>query len=189
MYFRVGLYAGAILAAPWIFYQLWMFVSAGLYKRERRYVLYALPFSAGLFVTGAVFFLLVVSKPMLAFLLGFNSWLELQSIITFEEHVEFVTNMMLVFGLCFQMPLAVLTLAKVGIVSLAGLNKYRRHAIVVILIVAAIVTVSPSPLDQLVLAIPMWLLYELGVVLTYFLVEKPRRREEAAEAAEAAQER
>lgn len=183
MYFRVSLYAGTILAAPWIFYHLWMFVSAGLYKKERRYVLMTLPFSAGLFVTGAVFFLFVVSKPMLAFLLGFNDWLGIESIITFQEHVEFVTNMMLVFGVCFQMPLAVLILAKIGIVSMAGLNRYRRHVIVIILIVAAFVTVSPSPIDQLVLAIPMWMLYELGVLLAYFLVEKPRRKQEALDAA------
>jgi sec-independent protein translocase protein TatC len=96
--------------------------------------------------------------------------------------------MMLIFGLCFQMPLAVLILAKIGLISVKTLSRYRKHAIVGILVVAAILSPSPSPLDQMALAIPMYLLYEFGVVLAYFLVERKRRREEAAEAAEEAAE-
>jgi len=86
---------------------------------------------------------------------------------------------MMVFGFCFQMPIAVLILGKMGLVTVKTLNRYQKHMIVAILILAALVT-GPSPLDQIALAIPMWMLYEIGVLLVYFLVEKKRRAEDAA---------
>ena len=175
VYFQVTLIAGAILASPWIFYQLWQFVSAGLYPRERRYVTAAVPASVGLFVAGAAFYLFVMAVPMLRFLIGFGNWLEVKPIVTLEEHIHQMTMMMLVCGLSFQMPLVVLILAKMGLVTLAMLNHFRRHVIVLILIVAGIATPSPSPLDQIVLAVPMWLLYELGVLLVYLLVTRKQR--------------
>ena len=184
MYLQIGFYCGLVIASPWVFYELWMFVAAGLYKHERRYVLTAVPFCTGLFVTGAAFYLFVVSRPTLRFLLGFNTWLGIEPLITFSNHVDFMTNMMLVFGLCFQLPVAMLVLAKMGVVTIKTLHHYRRHAIVVILIVAAVLTPSPSPVDQLALAIPMWLLYELGVVLVYFLVTRKQRAEETGQAAD-----
>ena len=134
---------------------------------------YAVPSSAVLFVTGAIFFLLIVSRPMFSFLIGFYTWLEMEPRITFSNYVSFVTRMMVVFGLGFQTPLAVLLLAKMGLVTVKKLNKYRRHVVVGTLILAAVCT-SPSPVDQILLAIPMWLLYELGVLLTWLLVEKKR---------------
>jgi sec-independent protein translocase protein TatC len=181
MYMKVCLYVGIIIASPWIFYQLWMFVSAGLYAHERRYVKLAVPFCTGLFILGATFFLKLISLPLLRFFYLFNrDIMGVAPMVTLENHVTFMTNMMLVFGLCFQTPVAVLLLGKMGLVTVKTLNRYRKHVIVIILIIAAFCT-SPSPLDQIALAIPMWMLYELGVVLTYFLVEKKRRAEELAE--------
>ncbi len=183
-YLKMSLYLGIIIASPWLFYHAWMFVAAGLYKHERRYVKIAVPFSTGLFVGGAAFFLLVISK----FLIGFFFWFSYEKLgvtpqITLKNHITFMTNMMLVFGLCFQMPIAVFLLGKMGLVSTRTLNRYRKYVIVVIFIIAAFST-SPSPLDQIALAIPMWVLYELGVVLVYLFVEKKRREEEQAEADE-----
>jgi sec-independent protein translocase protein TatC len=175
VYFQVALIAGAMLASPWIFYQLWLFVSAGLYPRERRYVTTAVPSSAGLFIAGAAFYLFVMAVPMLRFLIGFGNWLGVKPIVTLEEHIRQMTTMMLVCGLSFQMPLVVLILAKMGLVTLAKLHHFRRHVIVAILLVAAIATPSPSPLDQIILAVPMWLLYELGVLLVYLLVARKQR--------------
>jgi len=179
LYFRVCLYAALVLAAPWILYQAWMFTSSGLYDREKRTICTAVPFSAALFVGGALFFVFTVSLPMLQFFHAFNAWLGVKEVITLESHIRFMTNMMLAFGLGFQMPLVVLVLAKVGLVTVGKLNHYRRHAIVGILIFAAIFT-SPSPFDQVLLAIPMWLLFELGVGLVYFFVERGKRQEQRA---------
>ena len=142
---------------------------------------YAVPSSAGLFIIGAVFFLTVVSDQMFKFFIWFNtSFLDVKMVITLDKYITLVCLMMLVFGLGFQTPLAVLLLAKMGLVTTKTLNRYRKHVIVGLLILAAMVT-SPSPVDQVLLAVPMWLLYELGVLLAYFLVEKPRKKEEEAE--------
>ena len=176
-FFQVTLIAGLVVSSGWIFYQLWMFVSAGLYKHERRYVMHSVPFSAGLFVLGALFFLFVASKPMLLFLFGFNQWLDLAGMITLDNYISFVTNMMLMFGLAFQTPLVVFVLGKIGLLSMKTLRHYRRHVIIVILLVAAMITPSPSPIDQMVLAIPMYMLFELGVLLLWLSQRKTRRLE------------
>ncbi len=180
IYMKVALYAGLVVAAPWIFYHIWMFVSAGLHRRERRYVVFAVPFSAGLFIAGSVFFLFAAAKPMLYFFIAINKWLGLESKITFENHVGFMVQMMVIFGLGFQTPLLVLILGWMGVVTTKTLNKYRRHVIVVMFILGAALT-SPSPIDQVLLAVPMWLLYELGVLLVYLLVTRKRRNEEGVD--------
>ena len=172
-YLKVSVYAGIVLASPWIVYQLWMFVSAGLHQKEKRYVLLVVPFCALLFVGGVAFFLLVVAESVLRFLLELSKWLGMVPMITFENHIGFMTRLMVVFGLAFQTPLVILTLAATNLVSLKMLHRYRRHVIVVILIVAALST-PPDPFSQLALAIPIWLLYELGVVLVYLLKRKEK---------------
>lgn len=179
VYMQIALYMGLVIGAPWIFYQIWMFIAAGLYKHERKYVVYAVPFSASLFIMGAMFFLFYVSPMLLKAFNIFNEWMGVEPMVTLDNHVTFMTNMMLVFGFCFQMPIAVLILGKMGLVTVKTLNRYQKHMIVAILILAAVLT-GPSPLDQIALAIPMWMLYELGVLLVYFLVEKKRRAEDAA---------
>lgn len=170
-YLKVSLICGVVVAAPWIFYQLWMFVSAGLYPRERRYVLFAVPFSAGLFVCGAAFFLFVMAPYVLRFLMGFTAWMGLTPVITLQSHIGFMTGMMLIFAVAFQTPLLVLLLVKMGAVSLKTFNKYRKHVIVAILIIAAIVT-PPDPFSQIALALPLWLLYELGILLSLIFTRK-----------------
>ena len=179
LYMRISLYMGIVIAAPWIFYQIWMFIAAGLYKHERKYVVYAVPFSAILFITGAMFFLFYISPMLLKAFNIFNKWMGVEMMVTLDNHVSLMTSMMLVFGFCFQMPIAVLLLGKMGLVTVKTLSRYRKHVIVGILILAAVVT-GPSPLDQISLAIPMWMLYEIGVLLVYFLVERKRRAEDAA---------
>jgi sec-independent protein translocase protein TatC len=179
VYMQIALYMGLVIGAPWIFYQIWMFIAAGLYKHERKYVVYAVPFSASLFIMGAMFFLFYVSPMLLKAFNIFNEWMGVEPMVTLDNHVTFMTNMMLVFGFCFQMPIAVLILGKMGLVTVKTLSRFRRHIIVAILILSALLT-GPSPLDQISLAIPMWMLYELGVLLVYLLVERKRRAEDAA---------
>ncbi len=163
-YMRVALLAGLIVSCPWVFYQLWMFVAAGLYPRERRAVMTAVPFSALLFIAGSATFLLGLAYPTLRFFILFNQWLDLQPVITLEHHIAFMTSLMLIFGICFQLPIVMYVLTWTGLVARRTWGRLRRHAVVVILIVAAFAT-SPSPVDQVGLAVPMYLLYELGVQL------------------------
>ena len=176
-YLKVGFYAGIVLSSPWLFYQLWAFVAVGLYPRERRHVVWAVPTCSVLFIGGALFFLFVVADDVLFYLLQMSKWMGVMPLITFSSHVSFMTSMMVVFGLAFQTPLVIVTLRALGIVSMRALHRYRRHVIVGILILAALMT-PPDPFSQLAMAVPMWLLYELGILLSYLLV-RGRRASEA----------
>ena len=126
-------------------------------------------------MAGGAFFIFVVAVPVMRFLLLFNKWLGLEMVITFASYIRFVAAMSLVFGLAFQTPLVVLVLGRVGLVSLKTLRHYRRHIIVALLIAAMLLT-PPDPISQLCLALPMWLLYELGVVLVWLLAPRARAK-------------
>jgi len=170
-YLKIALYAGLVLAAPFIFYQVWAFVAAGLYEREKRYVRRSVPFCSVLFIAGVAFFLLVVAQRVLYFLLALAKWLGMVPVITFPSFVSFMMRMMVVFGLAFQTPLAILVLGMTGLVSARTLNRYRKHVIVIILALAAIFT-PPDPFSQIALGLPMWGLYELGALLVYLFARK-----------------
>lgn len=175
LYMQIALYGGLVLASPWIFVQIWMFISAGLYQREKRYVVIAVPASATLFVAGAAFFLLLIAKPILYFFVGFNRWMGAENWVTFENHIDFMLEMMVIFGLAFQTPVVIFLLSLMGLVTTRRLNHYRRHVIIAIFILASIVMASPSPLDQIAMAVPMCLLYELGALLVYLRERRKRR--------------
>ena len=179
LWMRASMLAAFVLASPWIFYQMWMFIAAGLYPNERKYVNWGVPFSALLFCAGALFFLGFIAKQIMRFFLGFGqSYMpHVMPMLNVKEYISLMTTLMVVFGLAFQMPIVVFILGKMGLVTVKQLNKYRRYVIVIILIVAAFAT-SPSPVDQVGLAIPMWLLYELGILLVHFFC-KPKPEEEA----------
>jgi sec-independent protein translocase protein TatC len=169
-YLRVTFLAGLAVSSLWVFYQLWMFVAVGLRRRERRYVVGAVPVSVLLFVLGAAFFLELVAIPAIKFLTWFNvTWLQSAQIITLQDYIDFVIDMMLICGLVFQMPLVVLVLARLHIVTMKGLHYYRRHVIVAIFVFTGIFA-PPDPVSQLVMSAPMLVLYEVGVLAAYFMV-------------------
>ena len=174
-YIQIALVAGLLLSSPWVFYQLWMFVAAGLYPHEKRYVYMAAPFTAILFICGAIFFLIIVAPLTLKFMVGFNQRiLDVRSQFTFQHYISFVSHLMLVFGLAFQTPIAIFFLNMTGLVSIAALNKSRKFVILLIFIVAAIATPGPDVISQIMLAVPLWLLFELGILLSY--LESQRRK-------------
>jgi sec-independent protein translocase protein TatC len=176
-YIKIGLIAGLLLSSPWVFYQLWMFVAAGLYPHEKRYVNIAAPFSAVLFVGGALFFLIVVAPLTLKFLVSFNRRvLDVNSQFTFQHYISFVSHLMLVFGLAFQTPTAIFFLNRTGLVSIAALNKSRKFVVLAIFIVAAMAT-PPDVVSQVTLAVPLYLLFELGILLSYISSRRRRKSE------------
>jgi len=170
-YMKISLIAGLIVSSPWVFYQLWMFVAAGLYPNEKRYVRTAVPFSAALFVTGALFFLLVVAPISLAFFLKFGKFINVNPNWTFQKYVSFITMLMLIFGLSFQTPIAIFVLNRTGLVSLQALRRSRKFVLLAVFIVAAMAT-PPDVISQVTLAVPLYLLFELGVMLSYFASRK-----------------
>lgn len=173
-YMKISLIAGLIISSPWVFYQLWMFVAAGLYPNEKRYVHTAVPFSAALFITGALFFLFVVAPISLAFFLKFGKFINVQANWTFQKYVSFMAMLMLVFGIGFQTPIAVFVLNRTGLVSLEALRRSRKFVLLAIFIVAALAT-PPDVISQVTLALPLYALFELGILLSYFAELKKRK--------------
>ncbi len=164
-YFKISLIAGLILTSPWVFYQLWAFIAAGLYPRERKYVYTSLPFSVSLFVAGAMFFLFIIAPISLGFFLKFGDWLGIQSQWTLQKYVSFVTILMLVFGLGFQTPIAIFILNRTGLVSIATLKSIRKFVFFGAFIASAIAT-PPDVISQITLALPLYLLFELGIIVS-----------------------
>lgn len=170
-YMKISLIAGLILTCPWVFYQIWMFVAAGLYEHERHYVRTAVPFSAGLFIIGALFFLFVVAEISLRFFLYFGDLLGVASFWTLQKYVSFVTMLMLVFGIAFQTPIAIFILNRTSLVSLAALRSVRKYVFLSCFIVSAIAT-PPDVVSQVLLGLPLYALYELGIVLAHLAGNK-----------------
>jgi sec-independent protein translocase protein TatC len=164
-YMKVSFISGLVLSAPWVFYQLWMFVAAGLYPHERKSVQAAVPFSAGLFIFGALFFLFIVAPISLRFFLGFGGVIGVAASWTFQKYISFVTVLMLVFGVAFQTPIAIFILNRTGLVTIAALRASRKYVLLGIFVVAAVAT-PPDVISQITLAFPLYLLYELGIILS-----------------------
>jgi len=177
-YMKISLISGLIVSSPWVFYQLWMFVAAGLYANERRYVRTAVPFSTALFIIGALFFLRVVAPISLRFFLSFGHHIGVSSTWTFQKYVSFVTMLMLVFGLGFQTPIAIFVLNRTGLVSIAALKKSRKYVIIAMFALAAIAT-PPDVISQITLAIPLYALFELGILLSWLAARKKKSQDAA----------
>jgi sec-independent protein translocase protein TatC len=176
VYMQIAMVAAIVISSPWIFYQMWLFVSAGLYPNERRYIYLAVPFSAGLFIAGALLFVFEIAPVTLGFLVLFNKeFLGVESNFTFQNYISFMGIMMLVFGLAFQTPIAIFFLNKIGIVSIDMLRRSRRYVILGIVIVAAAVIPGSDAISLFALAVPMYLLFELGIFLSYLSNRKSHR--------------
>jgi sec-independent protein translocase protein TatC len=165
IYFMVCLVAGLVLASPWVFYQAWAFVAAGLYRHEQHYVTKFLPLSLGLFLAGVFGCFFGVLPITMKFLLNFNVWLGIEPTLRLVDWMSFATILPLVFGLCFQTPLIMLFLERIGIFTVADYRAKRRIAILIIFIAGAVLTPGQDPFSMCMLAIPMLLLYELGILL------------------------
>jgi sec-independent protein translocase protein TatC len=245
-YIRIAVYTGIFVSSPWIFYQMWEFVAAGLYAHERRYVHFFVPFSASLFILGGAFCLWIMAPVCCNYFIRFGTSIAAPGIeesfitrflnkskppqagvevapgggqtpvqtgtppppgqvqpapesqtsspsqvpspgtaapappaetaspdsqplikpwFTLQSYVSFIIVMSLAFGLAFQVPLVVFILGRVNIVSLKTFQSMRKYAFFIILIAAAILTPGPDVLSQIALAIPMYILYEIGILM------------------------
>ena len=176
-YLKISIVAALLLASPWIFYQLWQFIAAGLYSHEKRYVYIAAPFSAGLFIVGSAFFLTVVAPLTMRFFILFNKeYLGVASVFTFKSYISYMVQLMMVFGLAFQSPIGVLFLTKMKLVSLDTMQKLRKYVLVTVFVLSALVT-PPDAISQVALALPLYLLYELGILISRIsgVKKKPAR--------------
>lgn len=175
---------GVVLALPVIIYQIWAFVAPALYRHEKKVVIPLFFFATGLFLAGVSLAYFVVLPLAVEWLLSFQTQ-ALEPMITAMDYFSFATSLALAFGLCFELPIVILALASLGIVTPHLLNKYRRHAIVVCVIVGAFLTPGDLVWTTIAMAVPLYLLYEVSVALTY-VVYRRRQRREARRAAESA---
>lgn len=164
IYVKAAMMVGVVLASPWIFYQLWTFVAAGLYPHERKWVWTFLPISIGLFLAGVFIAFFFVFDFVLDYLLQFNAWLGLDPDPRISEWLGFVLVLPIGFGLGFQLPLVMLFLERIGVFDVEAYTSQWRIAVLAIVIASAILTPA-DPYSMLFLAAPLCLLYFGGVGL------------------------
>ncbi|MCK4850877.1 MAG: twin-arginine translocase subunit TatC [Phycisphaerae bacterium] len=169
-YVRVGLICGLVLASPWVFYQIWAFVAAGLYKRERKWVRLFAPASLGLFIAGLLCLYFAVLPLTLRFLIRFGQGMATPW-FTWGFYVAMVLKLALGFGIGFQTPLIVIFLAVTRLASLSQLCRVRKYVILGMLVLAAILT-PPDLQSQILLALPMLALFELGLLVSWLILRK-----------------
>jgi sec-independent protein translocase protein TatC len=173
---KVTLALGFILALPWVLYQLWAFVAPGLYTHEKRLIAPLVISSSLLFVAGVAFCYFFVFGRVFKFIAEFSPT-SIAVTPDIENYLDFVMSMCLAFGATFEVPVVVVILVRMGIVSLAKLKEWRPYVIVGAFVIAAIVT-PPDVVSQFALAIPMWLLFELGLLVSPIFVKVTQAPEE-----------
>jgi sec-independent protein translocase protein TatC len=171
LYFKVIFLSGIILAFPFILYQLWKFIAPGLYEHERYWVAKITFFTSLCFITGVAFAYFLMIPAMLEFAASFGTKI-IRTDIDVTEYFGFMTMILLASGLIFEMPMLSFVLAKLGIINSKMLRKYWRHSTVGILVIAAIVTPTPDPINQLFFAIPLLILYEISILVAKFSGKK-----------------
>lgn len=169
-YIKISIFVGIIVSLPVIFYQLWKFIAPGLYKKERRYIPIIVFFSTLFFLTGALFCYFIIIPYGLNFLLGFSAD-QLEPNIQIKEYLKFVTLLIFVFGIIFELPLLSFFLTKMEILTPEFMRTKRRYGIVTIFILAAILT-PPDVVTQLFLAGPLIILYEISIWVSKFSMPK-----------------
>lgn len=168
VYLKVSGLTGLVISSPWVFYQIWMFVAAGLYPHEKRLVNVYLPFSLFLFISGVVLCQFFVMPKAIEAMLWFNEWLGLEPDLRLNEWLGFALMMPLVFGISFQTPMVMMFAHKIGLVSVQMFRDKRRIAWFLMAVFAAVITPSVDAMSMLFLWVPMGALYELGILMCVY---------------------
>jgi sec-independent protein translocase protein TatC len=162
--------AGVVFSIPVLFYQFWMFVSPGLYKNEKKYLLPIVILSVIFFGLGASFGYFLVFPYGFKFFLGFSNE-TIQAMPSMKEYLSFASKMLLAFGFVFEMPLVLTFMARMGLVTVPFLRKNRKYAILIFFIGAAIIT-PPDVVTQIMMALPLMFLYEISIIGAMILGKK-----------------
>ena len=175
-YIKVALFAALFISLPFLLIQLWIFVAPGLYKNEKNVVVPYLLATPILFILGSALVYYLIMPLAIKFFLSFesiggNGALPIQLEAKVNEYLSLIMRLILAFGLCFQLPVALTLMARVGLVSSEGLKKNRKYVIVGIFAIAAILT-PPDPISQIGLGIPILLLYELSIIAVSFIEKR-----------------
>jgi len=180
-YLKVAFLAGIVAASPVIFYQLWRFISPGLYEHERRRVWPYVVFSSALFITGAIFCYAIVFPYAFQFFMSFATE-DITPMLKLNEYLSFSSMLLFAFGVVFEMPIILVFLGRIGMVTSKSLRAKRKYAILVIFVAAAFFT-PPDVVSQVLMALPLLVLYEVSVWLVA-MSQKKKAAQEAAQDAE-----
>jgi sec-independent protein translocase protein TatC len=170
---KIALIAGVMLVFPLIMHQVWKFISPGLLPKERRYAGYFVLFSTLFFAIGVLFCLLLLLPFAIPFLLGYKTD-NLIAIIKIGDYIDFVLKFILACGIVFELPLVIVLLSRMGIVTPDWLAKYRKYAFLASFILGAILTPTPDVFNQTLISIPIYLLYEIGILLSRLFGKKKK---------------
>lgn len=167
--------AGFILAFPVILWELWKFVSPALYEKERKNIKYFIAIASLLFFIGVAFGYFILTPLSINFLANLTISTQVENQIDIDSYIGLVKTTSLATGLVFELPIVIFFLAKIGLVTAKFLRDYRKYAIVIILIIAAIVT-PPDVISQIIVTIPLWILYEVSIFIALFVSKKDKQK-------------
>ncbi len=165
IHMRVALWAGIVIASPYIIYQMFAFVAPGLYAAERRVVIRAVAVGYLLFLSGVLLNYFVIFPFTVRFLGGYQVSPDVANTITLSSYISVLGVMSLVMGIVFELPVLCWLLAKVGLLKSQFMCRYRRHAVVVIVILGALITPTGDPFTLAIVSVPIWLLWEASIVI------------------------
>jgi len=170
---RIAMIGGLIVSAPFLIAQIWLFISPGLTSKEKRLVMSALAMGGIFFALGVVFSYIMVVPTMLVFFLGFQLDV-IQPMISFSSYLAFIISTVVAFGIVFELPILMILLTRFGIVKVEFFKKNRKYIVLAIFIVAAVIT-PPDVISQLLMALPMIALTEVGIILSGFFTRKVKQ--------------
>ena len=165
LYIQVAIIVGIVVSLPNLFYQLWQFIAPALKQREQKYIIWIVFFSTFCFLLGIAFAYFVMLPLTMKFAAQFGT-AEIANEFAIDEYMSIIISVMLAAGLVFELPMISFFLSKLGILTPKFMRKYRRHAIVIILILAAFLTPGADPVSQVILAVPLVLLYEISIFIS-----------------------
>jgi len=165
LFVQIAIMGGVILSLPNLFYQFWKFIAPALRKSERKYISLIVIFSSLCFIAGIMFAYYVMLPLVLSFAAQFGSE-QIVNEFAIDEYLSIIISIMLAAGVIFELPMVSFFLTKLGILSPIYMRKYRKHSIVIILVVAAFLTPGTDPVSQIVLAVPLVLLYEISIFIS-----------------------
>ena len=165
IHMKTALYAGLLLASPYVLYQLFRFVSPALYANERRYAVWIVLSAYVMFILGTAVDYLIIFPLTVRFLGTYQVSADVANMLTIQSYVDTLIGMSLVMGVVFELPVVCGLLGRMGLLSARLMQSYRRHAVVAILIVSAIITPTTDVFTLLVVSLPIWLLYEASIFL------------------------
>ena len=184
-YLKISFFAALILAAPFILYQIWKFVSPGLYKAEKKHVAPFVVASTLLFTGGVLFGYFLVLPPAFKFFIEFSTDY-LKPMLSLNEYLSLSLKLLLAFGVVFEIPVFIFFLSRIGLVNSKMLASKRKYAILIIFIVAAILTPTPDAFTQCLMAVPMMILYEIGIFVAKWGYKARSKSKTASDAEEPA---